>query len=276
MTRNIELEHARQAAIGAANKASEVLCARIGTDLDITSKGHADFVTEVDHQCEEIIKEELAKFDDSIIFMGEESTEFEIVGNKVKIDVPDTCWIVDPLDGTSNFSHSFGAFGVSIGLRVNSELEVGVIQAPITGDLVHATRGTGAWRESLSSKPATRLETSDGGNHFNIFATSVPFRHPEYIDEHMKLITKMFTCFEDMRRIGAASLELMWLAQGTWAAFVERFLKPWDVAAGALIVKEAGGIITDFSGDEANWLTNGEILGCASPRVHEQIMNLIE
>ena len=107
MTRNIELEHARQAAIGAANKASEVLCARIGTDLDITSKGHADFVTEVDHQCEEIIKEELAKFDDSIIFMGEESTEFEIVGNKVKIDVPDTCWIVDSIINITHHAYHY-------------------------------------------------------------------------------------------------------------------------------------------------------------------------
>jgi len=276
MTSNLDLEHARQVAIEASEKASNVLRSRIGTDLDITSKGHADFVTEVDHECEEIIQEVLSKFDDSIFFMGEESTEFEIVGNQVKIDVPSTCWIVDPLDGTSNFSHSFGAFGVSIGLRVNNELKVGVIQAPVTGDLVHAVHGSGAWRQTGNAKLLTKLETKDGGNHFNIFATSVPFRQPEFIDDHMKLITKLFTCFEDMRRIGTASLELMWLASGTWAAFVERFLKPWDVAAGGLIVKEAGGIITDFSGNEQNWLTNGEILGCASARVHEQIMSLLD
>lgn len=276
MTSNLDLEHARQAAISAANKASEVIRSRIGTDLNVTAKGHADFVTEVDGQCEEIIEEELAKFDDSIYFMGEESTNFELVGNQIKIDVPDTCWIVDPLDGTSNFSHSFGAVGVSIGLRVDGELEVGVLDVPIFGETVHAIRGSGAWKYTTNSQSPIKLKTIDSGNHFNIFATSVPFRYPEYIDEHMELVRRLLTKFEDMRRIGSASLELMWVAQGTWAAFVERFLKPWDVAAGGLLVREAGGMVTDFSGHEANWLTNGEILGCASARVHEQIMSLLD
>ena len=131
MTRNIDLDHARKVALSASAKASELLVQRFGTDLDVTSKGHADFVTELDGQCEEIIREELAAFDDSISFMGEETSDFEIDGKKLSIEVPSTCWIVDPLDGTSNYSHTFNAFAVSIGVRVENEMKVGVIQAPL-------------------------------------------------------------------------------------------------------------------------------------------------
>lgn len=276
MTRNIDLDIARKVALDASEKASALLRERFGTDLNVTSKGHADFVTELDGQCEEIIREELAKFDDSIDFMGEETSTFEIVGKKVEIEVPSTCWIVDPLDGTSNYSHSFGAFAVSIGLQVNNELCLGIVQAPVYGDLVHAIKGEGAFKENPEGGAPEKLYVLDSGNHFNIFSTSVPFRRPEHISTHMDLISKLFREFEDMRRIGAASLDLTWVASGTFAAFIERFLKPWDVAAGGLLVVEAGGIVTDFSGDTKNWLTNGEILATSSPRVHEQIMSLIE
>lgn len=276
MTRNIDLNHARKVALSASAKASELLVQRYGTDLDVTSKGHADFVTELDGQCEEIIREELSTFDDSISFMGEETSDFEIDGKKISIEVPSTCWIVDPLDGTSNYSHTFNAFAVSIGLRVENEMKVGVIQAPILSELFHGIKGEGAWKESPRGGASSKLQTVDGGNHFNIFATSVPFRQPQHIAEHMKLISKLFGIFEDMRRVGSAALDLTGVATGTWAAFIELFLKPWDVAAGGLLVAEAGGVMTDFSGDPNNWLTNGEILACASARVHEQIITLIE
>ncbi|HMS24634.1 MAG TPA: inositol monophosphatase family protein [Acidimicrobiia bacterium] len=275
MTGNIDLAHAREVALSASDKASKLLRERFGTPLDITSKGHADFVTELDGQCEEIIREELSYFDDSIFFMGEESTEFTTDETQVVIDLPSTCWIVDPLDGTSNYSHTFGAFAVSIGLRVANELSVGVVQAPVTGDLMYATKGEGAWRQNFSGE-SVRLSTVDRGNSHNLFATAVPFRHPEYIPGHVELINRLYGIFEDLRRVGAAALDLGWVASGPWAAYIEMFLKPWDSAAGGLLVREAGGIITDFSGDEQAWLTNGEIIASASPRVHEQILSLIE
>lgn len=275
MTTDIDLVHAREVALAASEKASKVLRERFGTPLDITSKGHADFVTEVDSQCEDIIREELFIFDDSIPFMGEESTEFVLDGRKLTIDVPSTCWIVDPLDGTSNFTHTFGAFAVSIGLRVNNELSVGVIQAPVTGDLVHATKGQGAWRTMFNGEQQ-KLSTLDNGNTSNLFATSVPFRHPEFIDEYLALISRLYTVFEDLRRVGSAALDLTWVAGGTWSTYLELFLKPWDTAAGGLLVQEAGGVVTDFDGDEHAWLTNGEIIASSSPRVHEQILSLIE
>lgn len=276
MNRNLDLEHAREVAVEASNRASELLHKRFGTVLDVQSKGHADFVTELDKQCEDIIKSVLSDFDESIEFMGEETSSYKINGDQVEIQVPETCWIVDPLDGTSNFLHSYEAFAVSIALRVDSELCIGIVQSPISGDIVTSIKGHGAFRENLRSGNKERLTTKDNGDKLNIFATSFPFRHPEYIESHMELVRKLFEKFEDLRRVGSASLDLTWVASGVWSAFVERFLKPWDVAAGGLFVAEAGGIITDFSGDSNNWLTNGEILSCSSARVHEQIMTLIE
>jgi myo-inositol-1(or 4)-monophosphatase len=274
-SKDIDLVHARQVALDASEKASKLLRTRFGTDLSIESKGHADFVTEVDSQCEEIIREALAAFDDSVFFMGEETTEFALDERRVVIDVPDTCWIVDPLDGTSNFSHTFGAFAVSIGLRVNGELVMGVVQAPVTGDLLHGIKGQGSYRRMFDGSDVQQA-VKDNGDHFNLFATSVPFRHPQYIEEHTALTNRLYKNFEDMRRVGAASLDLCWVASGTFAAYVETFLKPWDTAAGALIVREAGGVVSDFDGDENAWLVNGQIVATASPRVHELVLSLIE
>lgn len=275
MTENLHLSHAREVALSASAKASAVLQQRFGSELTITSKGHADFVTEVDSLCEEIIKEELLSFDDTISFMGEESSTFTSAGREVEIDIPSTCWIVDPLDGTSNFSHTFGAFSVSIALRVDNILSLGVVQAPVMGDLCHAISGQGAWRRNVDGSEVP-LTTLDNGNHFNIFSTSVPFREPEYIAQHVALVSHMYGIFEDLRRVGSAALDLMWVAGGQWAQFIELFLKPWDVAAGALLVREAGGVVTDFRGDENAWLVNGQVLASANARVHEQTLSLIE
>lgn len=275
MTENLDVKHAREVALSASAAASAALRERFGTELTITSKGHSDFVTDLDRQCEEIIREELSAFDDSIAFMGEESTSFTSTGREIEIDIPSTCWIVDPLDGTSNYSHTFGAFSVSIALRVDNELTVGVVQAPVMGDLCHAMLGEGAWRRNFDGSEVP-LATIDNGNHFNLFCTSVPFRSPEYIAQHVELVSKMYGYFEDLRRVGSAALDLMWVAGGQWAQFIELFLKPWDVAAGALLVREAGGVITDFKGNENAWLVNGQVLASANARVHEQTLSLIE
>ncbi|MFN8016415.1 MAG: inositol monophosphatase family protein [Acidimicrobiia bacterium] len=275
VTNTFDLEKARDVAISASNKAAYELEKRFRTELNVQSKGYADFVTELDHLCEEIIEEELSTFDDSIKFMGEESTNFEVKNDELVVRVPETCWIVDPLDGTSNYSHGFQSYGVSIALRINNELSVGVVNCPSLNRCYSSIINQGSYCQEGAGKQ-TKLQVKDNGDRFNIFATSFPFRKPEYIEEHMELVKKLFTIFEDLRRVGAASLDLCWVADGTFAAFIERFLKPWDVAAGGLILKEAGGVVTDYSGDSNNWLTNGEILATSSARVHEQIMTLLD
>lgn len=275
---SIDYGHALEAAQKASTVAADLLRSRYRSPLEITSKGHSDFVTELDGQCEQAIREVLSLFDDSIPFIGEESTEFTVVGDKVEIDLPSTCWIVDPLDGTSNFSHAFNAFAVSIALRVDNELVVASVEAPITRDRYFATKGNGAYYRFAShgeTEPHKML-TVDNGDHFNIYATAAPFRYPEHLDSYHSFQQKIYRHCEDIRRVGSAELDLAWVAVGSWGAYFEQFLKPWDSSAGGLLVQEAGGIMTDWSGNENDWLINGNVLACSSPRVHEQILGLIE
>ncbi len=272
---DLDLIHAQEVALHASEIASKMLKAKFRTDLDVTSKGHVDYVTELDSQCEDAIRSELANFDDSVAFIGEESMNFNVIGDKIDIELPDTCWIVDPLDGTSNYAHGFSGYCVSIALRVNKELKVSVVNAPSLREKFTAISGKGAF-SSFNNSEFEKIHTIDNGDRFNIFATSLPFRHPEYIDEHLGLVREFFNVFEDMRRVGSAELDLSWTAKGIWAGFIERFLKPWDSSAGGLLVKEAGGVITDWSGDDQEWLINGQILSCASARLHEKILDLIK
>lgn len=272
---DIDLVHAQGAALKASQIASEMLQKRFRTELNVSAKGYVDYVTELDSQCEEAIRQELANFDDTIAFVGEESTEFIVNKDKIEIELPDTCWIVDPLDGTSNYAHGFAGYSVSIALRVNKELKLGIVQAPTLGELYSAIDTQGAYCQHNETEP-TKIKVVDNGERFNIFATSMPYRYPEYIDQHIDLLKKFYTVFDDMRRIGSAELDLAWTAKGVFAAFIERFLKPWDSSAGAVILREAGGIITDWSGDDQEWLINGQILSCSSARLHEKLLDLIK
>lgn len=273
---NIEIEHAKKIMLSAAGLASARLLERYETTMIIESKGRADFVTELDKECEEIIQNELANFDSSIAFIGEESSEFKINGEKVEIDLPSTCFIVDPLDGTSNYMHAFNAYSVSIGLRINEEMIIGVVQAPTLEKTFIGIKNKGSYRYDLDGTNESKLKTIDDGDDRVLFASSVPFRYPDYIDSHLALSNKMYKEFEDMRRAGSAALDLSWVGQGSFGVYVESFLKPWDSAAGAVILREAGGIITDWSGDEEKWLINGQICATASARLHEKLLGLLE
>ena len=273
---NLDLKHAKKIMLGAAGLASKRLLDRFETTLEIDSKGRSDFVTNLDHECEIIIREELAKFDDSIEFVGEESSDFPVEDDKVKIELPSTCFIVDPVDGTSNYMHSFDGYCVSVGLMVDDELVVGVIQAPSLGKVFVGVKGEGSYRSDLSGNNEVKLKTVDDGDRRTLFATSVPFRQPEYIEEHLKLSDELYKNFEDMRRVGSCALDLSWVAQGSFGLYIERFLRPWDCSGGAVILREAGGIISDWQGDETQWLYNGQIFAASSPRVHEKALSLLQ
>ena len=273
---NIDLAQAKKSMLSAATLASNRLLDRFETTIHIEAKGRADFVTELDRECEEIIQSELANFDDGIIFIGEESTSFETSGNKVKIELPSTCFIVDPLDGTSNYMHSFNGYCVSIGLQIDNEIVFGVVLAPTLGQMFVAENAHGSFRYDLNGNNEMKLKTIDEGDDKILFATSVPFRNPEFIESHLELSNSLYKNFEDMRRAGSAALDLSWVAQGSFGIYLESFLKPWDCAAGAIILREAGGIISDWSGNETEWLTNGQICATGSARLHEKVLDLLK
>jgi myo-inositol-1(or 4)-monophosphatase len=184
-----------------------------------------------------------------------------------------TVWYIDPLDGTTNFVQRFPVFAVSIGLaetsdRSNASLLAGVVYNPATGELFYGAKNHGSFLNEQRLKVSTKTELHDA-----VIATGFPRRYHEEFDPYLKEFRALFPKCRAIRRAGAAALDLCWTAQGIFDGFWEHKLSPWDVAAGALIVQEAGGLCTDFDG-ELRFLHNGNVIG-ASPVLHRQLIQTI-
>jgi len=228
--------------------------------LTIASKRSNDFVSEVDHKAEQAIIEVLHQsFPDHGILAEESGQQHETSEHQ---------WIIDPLDGTTNFLHGFPQFAVSIALRVKNRLEVGVIYDPVSQELFTAARGEGA---QLNDK---RIRVSGRkGLEGALLATGFPYYDQTYLDTYLATMKALMTETAGIRRPGSAALDLAWCAAGRTDGFWEFNLKPWDIAAGVLLVREAGGIVSDLTGGE-NFMSNGDILA-ASPKVFPAMLKLI-
>lgn len=219
-----------------------------------------DWVTEVDVTSELAIAAFLAAEGPPIAFHGEE-TGGAAAGMR---------WVVDPLDGTTNFVHGFPAVGVSVALVDGDKVIAGAIAAPFLGDLWHAVVGDGAvWEHPDGTTEPCRVSERAPANA--VVATGFPFRRKERLPAYLGVMASALERFEDLRRPGAACLDLAWVACGVFDGFFELGLSAWDVAAGGLLVREAGGVVSDWHGDD-HFLT-GDIL--AGPRsVHEALAAL--
>ncbi len=236
-----------ETALTAAREASAILMKHYGhvAKADIRKKSATDFLSFVDEQSEQRIREViLERFPDHAI-LGEEGGE---QGRDRK-----ALWIVDPLDGTKNYLSTIPFFAVSIALQWEGRLEVAVIADPVHGDYYTARRGGGAFKNGRAIRVSsiTRLEEA-------FLATGFPFKTRNMLPRYMALFQEMFGRCVGVRRLGAAALDLALVADGVFDGFWEIGLKPWDVAAGALLVKEAGGRVTDFWGDD-KYLNNSYI-----------------
>ncbi len=248
-------------AIEAAKLGGKILMEHFGTirQRDVHEKKAYDFVTYVDMESERTIKDHLAsKFPDHE-FLAEES------GGSPIGDAP--TWIIDPLDGTKNYIHSFPHFAISIALSVEHELKVGVIYDPVKDDLFWAVKGNGAYR---NGKQIHVAEVSDIG--FSLISTGFPFRSKDVLDTYLKAFKIIFLKAAGMRRAGSAALDLAYVASGIFQGFFEYGLSPWDIAAGSLIVFEAGGIVTDFMGSDLFILTGNTVAG--TPRIHKFLVDV--
>lgn len=226
--------------IRAAEKAGRSLTRDFGEveQLQVSRKGPADFVTAADKRAEEIIFEELKKAKPSYSFLMEES-------GAVKGDDEDHLWIIDPLDGTHNFMHGVPHWCVSIALSVKDRIEAGVIYDPVKEEVFRAERSGGAF---LQNK---RLRVSGRGNMENaMICHGCESVAPEKHNLFMKELDAVKTSAPMTRRFGAAALDLCYVAAGRFDGFWERGLKPWDIAAGYLIVKESGGFITSIDNED--------------------------
>ena len=227
--------------------------------LKVETKSRNDFVTEVDRSAEAAIIQELrARFPGHAI-LAEESghqgdSEYE--------------WVVDPLDGTTNYLHGFPQFAVSIALRHRGQLECGVVYDPLREEMFTTARGQGAHLNDRRLRVAARTSL-DG----SLIGTGFPFRDQRHIDHYVGMFKAMSQATAGLRRPGAASLDLAYVAAGRTDGFWEIGLAPWDLAAGALLITEAGGTVTDLSGG-VRYMDTGNLVA-GNLRIHQGILELI-
>ncbi len=252
-------------AVKAARKAAAIIN-RASLDLDliqVSTKGRRDFVTEVDRAAEAAIIETLSTAYPQHAFLAEES------GTSEGGQQAEYTWIIDPLDGTTNFIHGFPQYAVSIGLRHRGQLTQAVIYDPTRNELFTASRGRGAFLNDRRIRVSRRVHLRE-----SLIGTGFPFRKLEHLDEYVRMFKRITEETAGIRRPGAASLDLAYVAAGRLDGFWEFGLSPWDMAAGTLIIQEAGGLVTDFDGEE-NYLFTGNVV-CGTPKVHEQLLALVQ
>ena len=225
-------------AINAAREAGKTLTQSFDhlEGITVTEKQANDFVSNVDSVVEEQIIETIRKRHPDHAIMGEESGHH--AGD-------DHCWIIDPLDGTANFIHGIPHFAVSIAVKQGNKLIAGVIYDPIRQELFTAARGEGT-RFNDTRVRISKHDKLEGA----LIGTGFPFKRHDLFEDYQRHFAKLFLQVADMRRAGSASLDLAYTASGRLDGFWEMFLEPWDMAAGLLMVREAGGIVTDMKGGE--------------------------
>lgn len=233
----------------AARKAGRKLSRDFGEieHLQVARKGPADFVSAADRKSEEIIFENLTESRPGYGFLMEERGE--VIGTDKTHR-----WIVDPLDGTLNFLHGQPHFAISIALEREGEIVAGLVYNPATDDMFHAEKGRGAWVNDRRLRVAGRKEL-----HESVIATGTPFFGKKGHARFLKELHQVMPNVAGIRRYGAASLDLAWLAAGRFDGFWERDLKAWDIAAGLILVREAGGFIAELDGGK-DVLTTGNII----------------
>jgi len=228
--------------------------------LHIKEKSENDFVTEVDKAAEkEIIRTLLGAFPTHSILAEESGVQGE----------SDFQWIIDPLDGTTNYVHGFPQFAVSIALKNKQTIEQAVIYDPLRQELFTASRGRGAHLNDRRIRVTSR-RTLEGA----LLGTGFPFKQQEHLDTYLATFKALFPMTAGIRRAGSAALDLAYVAAGRLDGFWELGLNPWDIAAGVLLIEEAGGFITDFSGNR-NFMESGNVIA-ANPRIHKEMLDLIQ
>ncbi len=223
-------------------------------------KGKADLVSYVDQTAETRLVEQLSELIPGSSFITEE--------NMVEQKQSDNTWIIDPLDGTTNFVHGIPSYAVSVALQVDGKLSAGIVYEISRDECFWAVKGLGAFRnrEMIHVTPANKIDDS-------LFSTGFPIYNFEKIDEYLAILNELMRNSHGLRRIGSAATDLAFVACGRMEGFFEYNLNAWDVAAGALIVQEAGGTVTDFKGGD-DFLFGREIV--AAGPVHSELLSVIQ
>jgi myo-inositol-1(or 4)-monophosphatase len=250
--------------VGAARKAARALKRDFGEveQLQVSLKGPANFVTAADRRAEETLRAELGKARPGYGFLGEEG------GRHEGTDGTHT-WIVDPLDGTTNFLHGIPQFAISIGLERSGAIVAAVIYNPITDELYTAERGKGAFLNDRRLRVAGRRNLAEA-----VIACGLPHLGRGDLPLGLKELGAVQGQVAGLRRFGAAALDLAFVASGRIDGYWERNLSPWDMAAGVLMVREAGGFVTDLDGGDAMFTKRHIVVG--NETVHRELLRLLQ
>jgi len=230
------------------------------SQLTINKKSKNDFVSEVDRMAEQEIIQIIKQAYPDHGIIAEESGEQK--GN-------DFTWIIDPLDGTTNYLHGYPQYAVSIALKKGNKIELGVVYDPLKDELFTATRGGGAMLNNRRIRVSKQIDLSTA-----LLGTGFPFKYPQHLDAYIGMFKTLTPATAGIRRAGSAAIDLAYLATGRLDGFWEIGLKEWDMAAGVLLIQEAGGVITDFSFKD-QYLRSGNIIA-GNPKMHQAIFQAIE
>lgn len=257
----------RDAVIAIARQAGQLTVEmQAGLSAVQTKSTSYDLVTEADVASEHLLREKLTALDPSIGFWGEESNQ-----------PPDTelYWLVDPIDGTTNYASGIPLWAVNVALYRHTEPLLAVtLQLPY-GELFWAEAGGGAWRSWADGRVA-QMQVSDAASlGAGVVATGFPYRRGDGTDDNRAEHSRLLPLCRDIRRMGAAAIDLAFVAGGIFSAFWERSLNPWDVGAGLLLVQEAGGIVTDYAGAPYRFGATGVVASNGQPGVHQSLLENI-
>ncbi len=251
-------------AIKAARAAGSIIN-RASMDLDllkVNTKSPNDFVTEVDQAAERVIIETLLTAYPGHGILAEES------GRAHGAEHSEYLWIIDPLDGTTNFIHGLPVYAVSIALAYRGQIQQAVVYDPTRNDLFYASKGRGAYRNDRRLRVSKRIRMAEA-----LIGTGFPFRKGDDFKRYLKMFEEIMQQCAGVRRPGAAALDLCYVAAGYYDGFFETGLSPWDMAAGSLMITEAGGLVGNFTGD-ADYLYQREVVA-GNPRIYGQLVQTL-
>jgi len=252
---NVMMNAARKAGRGMVRDFGEV------EKLQVSMKGTSDFVSSADIRAEKSLRQELSKARPAFGFLLEE-------GGEVAGEDKSHRWIIDPIDGTTNFIHGIPHFAVSIGLERDGEIIAGVIYEPISDSMFHAEKGSGAFLNEWRLRVSARRDL-----HEAVLATGIPHRGRPGQKTFIKELTAAMEQTAGIRRFGSAALDMAYVAAGRCEGFWESGLKPWDIAAGIVLVKEAGGYVSDFTG-RSTMLDSGDVVA-GNDKIHPKLLTML-
>ena len=263
MDKKVDLDHALQVARAAAAEAGALLMEGLGQEIHVQNKGSIDLVTQWDQRSEALVVGRLRQAFPDHLVVAEEGTGTESGGASAPAR-----WYLDPLDGTTNYAHRLPIFAVSIALELDGVLSVGVVFVPGMGWEFYATAGGGAWLNGARLQVSSTPDLLHG-----MVATGFPYDRRTSADNNLNRVARIMPEVQGLRRLGVAALDCALVAWGRLDAYWEAKVKPWDVAAGTLLVREAGGVVSNLEGGELD-LRRGRILA-TNGLVHEQMLGLL-